>query len=718
MPRVIGLLALVLALTAAAPAAAQDPPEPATATGITEPVYTDSVVEEFRVPTPFGQVYGWVRRPVVPAGVKVPVILTYSPYHLVESQTPGTDPYTYVTDYFVPRGYARSFVHLIGTGNSEGCYDHGGRREIETGAAVVDWLGTQAWSNGKVGMIGVSYDGTTQWSAAITGTPHLAAIVPQSAISRWYHYAHINGVRNQSGSATPFAFDAGFTVGIPDTGSGPAVVDNARLCEAVAHNEKAFGPDPIYDGYWDERDYVIGAEKIRAAALIEHSWADENVHPHNTIDMWRALPAGTPKRLIMELDGHSDSQLEDAVNIRHAWFDRYLLGLPTGVEKLPAADSTDAALKTRTQSAAWPPPETRTAELTLGTEFGFGALASERGTTWSDTHPQLDERDVLDDTLPGVGIRFGGPVMEHDVRIVDTPEVDLPIKTDQLSTHVQVVLYDEVPAADGTAASRTAITRGVMNSRNRHSVRLSEPLAPGEPWRARFELLPRDYILQKHHRLGIAVMSANAHLSLYNDDTAATNELLLAQGAKLRIKASVNGDRLGQLVPLPAAAGVPVVGAPDARQAADRFATARITRQSFGRRTTIRGTATAGTRGLRRVELSLSRLGRSGRCQAVTGRGRLGKAAKRGGPCRSSAASRAGPTSCGPAPWTARDGAKRRRRPRTRACSSSARSAPARTRRPPPRFRPRPRAGRRAPRGPCGRRRTRGTPGWRRWRTS
>ena len=44
------------------------------------------------------------------------------------------------------------------------------------------WLGTQPWSNGKVGMIGKSYDGSTPWQAATFGNPHLATIVPMSGL--------------------------------------------------------------------------------------------------------------------------------------------------------------------------------------------------------------------------------------------------------------------------------------------------------------------------------------------------------------------------------------------------------------------------------------------------------------------------------------------------------------------------------------------------------
>src|SRR3954453_22670000 len=95
---------LTLALFACSPARAQDPPS--------APVYTQSVTEELRIPTEYGSIYGWVRRPVVPAGVRVPIILTYSPYHAIESPQPGEDS-DGTGDYYVPRGYARAWFHLV-----------------------------------------------------------------------------------------------------------------------------------------------------------------------------------------------------------------------------------------------------------------------------------------------------------------------------------------------------------------------------------------------------------------------------------------------------------------------------------------------------------------------------------------------------------------------------------------------------------------------------
>ncbi len=558
MTRLPALLAalLLLSLVAASPVQAQEP-EFATAKGQSKPVYKDSVVEEFRIPSPHGNLYGWVRRPVVPKGVEVPVILTYSPYHLLLSQAPGQEPLgSAIQNYFVPRGYARAWFHVVGTGKSEGCYDYGGARDVETGAQVVEWLAGRDWANGRVGMIGGSYDGTTQFAAAIAQPPSLKTIVPQVAIDRWYDYAHYNGVRINSGfGGTPNLFDLGFNFGLPDPGSGQALADSVRPCEAIEHNTRAYERDATYDGFWDQRDYRTRAGDIRASVMIEGSWTDGNVLPHNSLRMWRGLRPGLLKRFVMGLQGHGSNRLADAMDVRHAWFDRELLGLDTGVEKLPAVDSIDVGTKKRVQSAAWPPPETRTVALDLGAGTpGFGRLTlKDKAARWTDANPLLDESDVFAGSDGASGIVFTGEPVAEAVRIVDEVELDLPLSTNAESTHVQAVLFAEDPQG-----ARKRIVRGALNSRMRASERVNEPFpGTGAAWRARFGLLPTDYVLPAGHRLGLALMSANASFTPegYSDDTEATNTVRLEDAPRLRVPVSTGAPALGTIEAEPAPAG-------------------------------------------------------------------------------------------------------------------------------------------------------------------
>ncbi len=98
-------------------------------------------------------------------------------------------------------GFAYIIQDTRGRFTSEGqfyCFDD----DINDGYDTVEWAASQPWSNGKVGMVGASYVGATQWLAATTRPPHLACIAPNVTASN-YH----DGWTYQGG-----AFELGFNV--------------------------------------------------------------------------------------------------------------------------------------------------------------------------------------------------------------------------------------------------------------------------------------------------------------------------------------------------------------------------------------------------------------------------------------------------------------------------------------------------------------------------
>jgi putative CocE/NonD family hydrolase len=84
-----------------------------------------------------------------------------------------TDP-----ERWVPHGYAVVRVDSRGAGWSPGFMDPNSPREIADLAQCIEWAGTQPWSNGKVGMLGISYYASNQWRVAGEHPAHLAAIIP------------------------------------------------------------------------------------------------------------------------------------------------------------------------------------------------------------------------------------------------------------------------------------------------------------------------------------------------------------------------------------------------------------------------------------------------------------------------------------------------------------------------------------------------------------
>jgi len=80
--------------------------------------------------------------------------------------------------YWVPHGYAIITADIPGTWYSQGRATYCSPEEARAFAQLIEWAGTQPWSNGRVGLSGVSYLTTSQWRVAELSPPHLAAINP------------------------------------------------------------------------------------------------------------------------------------------------------------------------------------------------------------------------------------------------------------------------------------------------------------------------------------------------------------------------------------------------------------------------------------------------------------------------------------------------------------------------------------------------------------
>src|SRR5262245_43612102 len=87
---------------------------------------------------------------------------------------------------WVPDGYVCVRVDSRGAGRSPGYLDIFSPRETQDYFDCIEWAGTQPWSNGKVGLLGISYYAMNQWQVAARQPPHLVAICPWEGASDFY----------------------------------------------------------------------------------------------------------------------------------------------------------------------------------------------------------------------------------------------------------------------------------------------------------------------------------------------------------------------------------------------------------------------------------------------------------------------------------------------------------------------------------------------------
>ena len=131
-----------------------------------------------------------------------PVVIDYSGY---DPSVPGSTPQEALP--FAVQGYVVVGVNMRGTGCSGGAFDYFEYLQFLDGYDAVEAVATQSWSNGNVGLVGISYPGISQLFVAQTQPPHLRAITPLSVIADTYRSTLYPGGILNSGFALGWAKD-------------------------------------------------------------------------------------------------------------------------------------------------------------------------------------------------------------------------------------------------------------------------------------------------------------------------------------------------------------------------------------------------------------------------------------------------------------------------------------------------------------------------------
>ena len=497
---------------------------------------------------------------VVPA----PVILTYSPYSVLGRNGDA--------NHWNPLGYARAYADVIGTGNSGGCYDYGGNREKRTGHDVVEWIAKQKWSTGKVGMLGVSYDGTTQYAIAVTHPRGLVTIVPEAAISRWYDYAYAGGIRytdtnedfgnegpgaaSDEGVDTPLGFDYGFAIPPPADVTDPnwqqRVASTIRPCDELAHTGEGYNLTPDYDGFWLDRDYVKDLPSVHIPVLVASNWGDWNVKQKNAWDAYHALTHSVCRKLYMgtRWAGHGTPPGNAFSATVDAWFAHWLQGERNGVQHMPAVTSQTSDNAGPIAYIAGAEPKPAQLRLYLDNVGGTWTLNPARArrtgggivvipqASFEDTGTNTEAFAATHPYATGPYLAFTSPLLKRDVRIFGRPTFRLWSTVSAQWITVTPSLLDFDPAkyaGSSTATSATdpsaavALTRGWLDSRYRDGLDHEVPMTPDKATRMDIQLFPTDFTVRKGHRLVLLVQSEDLDWAIAKPNPARTDPAMTAE---------------------------------------------------------------------------------------------------------------------------------------------------------------------------------------------
>lgn len=302
---------------------------------------------------PAGVIIGWTpygKHNPAPVHVRFPNC-GVKPEHISDITTfEAPDPV-----FWVPNGYAVVLADIPGTWYSEGRATFMDPEEAQREAALIEWAGTQPWSNGKVGLSGVSYLTVSQWRVAELSPPHLAAINPWEGWTDTYREVFTHG-------------------GIPESYFWPYIKYRWGASVTEIEDLQAEGEaHPFYDAFWERKSAT--PERITVPAYVVASWSDHGLHSRGTLEAFRRLSSEEKW-----LDVHRRKKWgyyyePEQVARQKAFFDFYLLGKGDGPRDWPKVRmdaSIDNYVPRHRTAAQWPPAETEYLRLHL--HAGAGRL--------------------------------------------------------------------------------------------------------------------------------------------------------------------------------------------------------------------------------------------------------------------------------------------------------------------------------------------------------
>lgn len=494
-------------------------------------------------------------------GGPFPTLFEYSGYD------PGTNPDAAYVQRFVEQdhGYAYVGVNIRGTGCSEGTFDFFQPQEAIDGAAVVDWITEQPWSNGRVGMIGKSYPGITQLFVAARRPPGLAAIAPGHFFADVYRdVARPGGIANvgfsslwsligrpsyefQSSPGQVRGGDAGCVRGSTQWATGLPTNPFVQLLE-----------HPYDDALVRERSPITYLDDIDVPMLATLSWQDEQLGSRQThllaalddlraTNWWATLTNGDhsmarTRVALDELEQFYDRFLRDEAN---GWDDRPRVrvwwesgrdgtrapGWVSELDHWSEARRVDAG-----QLQAWPlhlgaggrltesPPADGAPSTTYvytpgagsqgvaNPSYGYGPLPF--AYAWDQAPPPGTAAAFTTDPFTADRTLLGSASLDLWLASAAAPEVDLQVTLTEVQPDGQEVYVQQGWLRASHRAEPAVPTPSTQSTPLRpyhtHQEGDVAPLEPGQPVLARVEVLPFGHVVRAGSRLRIWIEAPTA----------------------------------------------------------------------------------------------------------------------------------------------------------------------------------------------------------------
>ena len=478
---------------------------------------------------------------------KHPVILTYGPYgkwlHFEDLYTeqwrtmvdkhpdvPAGSTNTYQSwevvdpEKWVPDGYVCIRVDSRGAGRSPGVLDVWSARETKDFYDCIEWAAMQPWSNGRIGLCGISYYAMNQWQVASREPPHLAAICVWEGAADYYRdLAHHGGILSAFGrSWFPRQVVAvqhgrgarGYRSRMNgDWVSGPPTLTEEELGAGRSDFYEDCWKNPLAtDAYWRSR--MPDWSKVRVPLLSAANWGGQGLHPRGNFEGF--VRAASPQKWleVHGIEHWTHFYTDYGVGLQKKFFGHFLKGEDTGWQRRPTV-----ALQVRhpherfveRHENEWPLARTRWTRFYL--DPMDGSLVPE----------PLARDSRASYTGFGDGLTFLTPPLEGETEITgpiaaklfvasETTDADLFLVVRVFSPDMKEVTFQ------GALDPHTPIAQGWLRASHRkldpkltlpyhpyHTHDEPQPLTPGQVYELDVEVWPTCIVVPAGYRVGLTV---------------------------------------------------------------------------------------------------------------------------------------------------------------------------------------------------------------------
>lgn len=221
----------------------------------------------------------------------------------------GPDP-----AYWVAHGYAIVNPDKRGAYMSEGNLLYWGHEDALDGCDVIEWIASQPWSNGKVGMSGNSWLTVSQWFIAAERPEHLAAIAPWEGFCDHYRESGTRG-------------------GIPAPEFPEMIAETFASAHGMLEDQpRMIVERPFMCDYWEDK--AARVENIEIPAYVVASYTN-SVHTHGSFAGFRRMASKEKWLRVHNTSEWFDYYTPENVEDLRRFFDHYLKGIDNGWEQTP-----------------------------------------------------------------------------------------------------------------------------------------------------------------------------------------------------------------------------------------------------------------------------------------------------------------------------------------------------------------------------------------------